>query len=56
MALSRIGAGKIQDVPGASCSTRKDKYSKKKKKKMGACQRDTRTNLKDLPMTEAGTI
>lgn len=44
---SKTGAGKIQDEPEISCDIRKDICAKR------ACQNDTRTNLKKLPVAKA---
>lgn len=42
----RIGAGNIQDKPGPSCGTWKKWL--KKKKRIGACLKDTAINVRKL--------
>lgn len=60
MADSRAKIGRIENELAASCGTWKYKSAQKKKKgikeKMGACQVDTRANLKIPLMANARTI
>lgn len=45
------GAGKIQDDPRTLCKPE----NKEVLQKMGTCQKEKGTNLKELPKTKAGT-
>ena len=53
MAASRARVRKIHDEPGLSRGTRTEVL---KYQKYGTRQRNTGTNLKELPVAKAGTI
>lgn len=50
----RTRVGKTQDEPDHLISLKSKEVLQNQK--YGAYQRDTRTNLKELPLTKAGTI
>ena len=54
MSESSPGSQKISDEPGALTVTEREEL-RLKKKKDGAFQRDTGTNLKELEMAKDGT-